>query len=352
MAMRSWVTAAALLVLLVPEACSSDSSDDDGSKGGSSAQGGSKASGGAAGQSTAEAGAPVGEGGRGEQAAGGSAGTGTSSAGSENAGETSNPQGGAENGTGGTTHVTSSGGENSAGESNGSGGHEALSGGTGSGGGTHSGGVSSGGTSSGGPLSTDAGAGGVSGLDCSPGNGLALICEPGSDADSGWIDGSGNCLGIQGAVYTYADKGGSDMYFSSRTKHICVAGTAKAAIDADHWGAIVSIQLNNQNGSGAAYDATAHGFKGMEFTLSGNKIPSQLYAQYRVDGVGSGYCKTVGGAGTQSVLISEAHYECWDTSNTGTPNKTLLTNFEIEVPSNSNADVQFDFCIDDLKAIE
>jgi hypothetical protein len=315
--MQSWVTAAAFLVLLVPEACSSDSSDDDAGKGGSTAQGGAKASGGRIGQST-----------------GGSAGTGTSSAGNDNssAGTDNTPQGGAEHGEGGATPVTNSGGQKSAGGSNGSGGHA----------------TSSGGTSNGGESGSDAGAGG---LDCSAGNGRALASEAGTEGGSGWIDGGKNCLGIQGAVYIVKDMGGSSMYFTSVINHVCVSGVAKAAVDSDHWGAQIDFQLSN-NGTAGIYDATAHGFKGMEFTISGNTVPAQLMTQYRVDGQATQYCKQMSGPGDQTALLSDAHASCWNSTTSATPNATILTHFEIVVPSASTSDVPFDFCVEGLAALE
>ena len=178
---------------------------------------------------------------------------------------------------------------------------------------------------------------------------------PGNTSDSAWIDGSTNCVGVQGALYFVKDNAQSSIYFTSRTNHACVAGTIPhpAAIDSTHWGVQLVIELANTGTSAGIYNASTHSVTGFSFTLNGT-LPSTTLAQYRVDGSATEYCEVLNsGAAHYDMPISAGHPNCWSgTPGTATPDPSKLTRFEFVVPANTASDVTFDFCVEGLTAIK
>jgi hypothetical protein len=326
---------------------SSDDDDDGGDGGGG--QSGESTTGGSSGSGSGRAGRPstggTGSAGKGGSGTGGNDGGTTSVGGSATGGSAtggdgntgalggSNPGSGGDGATGGTV------------ESGGTGG--AL-GGSGGGGGV---GGSSGGT--GGSSGGTGGSGG--GLSCGAGEGLALPIEPGEDAQSAWIDGSSNCVGIQGALYPSVDEVGSSLTITDSDGRICVAGTVKRVLSGDfdnYWGARLVIQLNNDGDATALpYDAVTHGVDGFKFTLSGSAVPEELRPTLFNSASATQYCKRVCATGAQSILLSEAHVDCWEGTTGSTPTGTSLERLEFTIPSNELADIPFDFCIEALTAI-
>jgi hypothetical protein len=317
------------------------------STGGSHSTGGSKSTGGShstSGSANGESGASdVGAAGvAGETGVGGSSGTGgrTSTGGTLGGGGTSAGRGGS----------SGNGGSSGTGIVHGFGGEAGKAGASGTGGaaGSGTGGVAGSGTG---------GVAGSGGLVCGSGQGLALVTEPGADATAGWIDGSTDCVGIQGAVYLDMDAAGSDIYFTSRSGHICVAGHSTQVLDADYqtyWGANVIIQLNNPgNESAEPYNANTYGVDGFSFNLTtnGGTLPGIIRPTLNVDGSAVSYCKQICASGPQSVLLSNAHASCWNGTTGATPSATTLTQLTFSLPSNPDGDLNFDFCIDDLAAI-
>jgi hypothetical protein len=328
----------------------SDDDDDDGGDGGESGEsmkGG--ASGGAGRAST---------GGTGSSGKGGS-GTGGSGTGGNDGGATSvggSATGGSSTGGDGNTGALGgtdpgAGGDASSGGTGGgveSGGTGGALGGTGGAGGGGSGGTGG----AGGSVGTGGSAGGLS---CGIGEGFELPIEPGEDSQSGWIDASSNCVGIQGALYPIVDVIGSTMTITDTEGRICVTGTSKRVVGGDfttYWGARLVIQLNNDGAATALpYDAIAQGVEGFKFTLSGAVMPAEIRPTLFNTASDTQYCKRICASGAQSILITEATVDCWDGESAVTPAGTSLERLEFSVPSSASADVPFDFCIEGFTAI-
>jgi hypothetical protein len=281
-------------------------------------------------------------------------GTGTGGGGGEvNTGGTGNA------GSSGEAGDTSSGGTGGASEG-GTGGESGAPGGgsSGEGGvGNTSGAAGAGAVSGNGGTSGAGGSGGTAGtagLNCGATTGLELVPAP-AENETAWVDRDANCLGIEGAIFTVEDGVGSDIYFTSRNGRLCMAGHAEQVVGgnfATYWGVFVSIQLNNVGGNAMTYDADANNVDGFKFTLSGDNVPAEIRPRFRVDGSGTEYCKQICESGTQSILLSDARASCWTGTTGATPNHQNLTLLEFQIPSNATADVTFDFCIDDIIAIQ
>jgi hypothetical protein len=191
-------------------------------------------------------------------------------------------------------------------------------------------------------------------MSCLPGEGLELQPEPG-DNGGGWISRATNCVGIQGAIFTYDDPGLSYAVITSANGRICVAGTLGQVINNDFdttWGAVVAVQLNNPitPSTALAYDATAYGVDGFRFTIAGT-LPNEVLVQYQLEGSGAIYCQVLSGPGLQTSNLANAHPDCWEPGNTATPDPTKLTMLEFMLRATA-AEQAFDFCIDGLTAIQ
>jgi hypothetical protein len=317
-----------------------DDDDDDGGESGESTKGG--ASGGAGGPSTGGTGSA----GKGGSGTGGNDG-GTTSVGGSAIGGSSTGGDGNTGAIGGTD--AGAGGDPSSGGTGGGGGTGGALGGTG---GASGAGRSGGGTGGTGGVGTGGSAGGLS---CGIGQGFELPIEPGEDSQSGWIDASSNCVGIQGALYPIVDVIGSSMTITDTEGRICLQGTSKRVVQGDfttYWGARLVIQLNNSGDSTPLpYDAVAQGVEGFEFTLSGAVIPLEIRPTLFNSGSATQYCKRICASGAQSILLSEATVDCWDGESAVTPAGTSLERLEFSIPSSASTDVTFDFCIEGLAAI-
>lgn len=324
----------------------SSDDDDDGGDGGAGQAGESTSKGGSGGTK----GGTTGKGGtssagKGGSGTGGNDGGTTSVGGSSRGGSASGGDGntGALGGTSSGTGGDVSSGGSGAIDSGGSGGTLGGSGGTGG---------SNGGTGTGG--SGTGGSGG--GLTCGAGEGTDLVIEAGEETQSAWIDASGNCFGVQGALFAAVDEVGSSMTITDTNGRICVQGVATQVLGedfADYWGARLVIQLNN-DGAGTAlpYNAVSHGLDGIRFTLTGTDVPDEIRPTFFNSGSASMYCKRVCASGSQSILLSEAHLDCWEGTTGSTPTGTTLERLEFSIPSSSAGDVSFDFCVEDLAVID
>jgi hypothetical protein len=151
------------------------------------------------------------------------------------------------------------------------------------------------------------------------------------------------------------DLEGSSITLTETNGKICVSGHAEQVVGEDfdaYWGAFVSIQLNNP-GTGVAnpYNSTTYGVDGFEFTLTGEDIPVEIRPTLVVNGSTTQYCKRICDSGVQSMLLSQAHADCWEGDTGATPSATALTFLRFAIPSIEAGDVTFDFCIDELAAI-
>jgi len=282
--------------------------------------------------------------------------------------------GGTGGGSSGGTGGGDSGGDTSSGGSGGStGGSGGNGGNTGGNGGSNGGNGGSSGSNGGASGSSGAGAGGIAGAGavsgaagagaggtagtagaCSPSDLIKIPIGPGMTANTGWIDRASNCAGIQGNIYAETDGVGSTITVTQMNDDICFAGQTEQVVGGDletYWGVTITIELNNDGMGGVdPYDATRYGVDGFVWAVTGSLF-RESRPTLRVDGRATEYCKQQCGTGLHWILISGAHPICSQGVSTTTPNPARLTLLQIRIPATSQADMPFDFCINELQAI-
>ena len=192
---------------------------------------------------------------------------------------------------------------------------------------------------------------------------------------NGWISGSTNSFGIQGAWYVFCDSDGlppgtstispsGDAPFAAATT-ICVSGSAGVigTIPGTNppqydwggatWGAGVGLNLNQLEGSPAASPyANPQGIKGFEVTLSGTVGgDSTIRVKYQVAGSAAiDYCTEVAVPGTHAVLFADTIASCWQAGG-APPSPTSISAIQFQVVSNQVAAKSFNFCVDSIAPI-
>lgn len=194
------------------------------------------------------------------------------------------------------------------------------------------------------------------------GNSVPITPDP-----TGWVEGSTNVVGIQGAWYSYNDcttsPGDCTMNqipvegsFDNVGGKMCTSGTTAAVADQTEfslkWGAGIGLDLNNSGGTDAMkmpYDATAHGVVGFSFTISGTNATG---LRFNITSVAAGDNSHFVSAamGENTVMFSDAMQGSWVTTKTPLDPTQLLA-IQFQIPSVLNQSVAFDFCVENLAAI-
>jgi hypothetical protein len=306
---------------------------------------------------------------------GGAPGTGGVPAAGGSPGSGGSPSTGGTTGSGGETSnggTTGSGGSPSSGGTTGSGGTPSTGGTTGSGGAPSSGGTTgSGGTPSTGGTTGSGGTpstGGTTGTGGAPTGPLHFT--------GGWVDGTSNAYGIQGALYTFDDGAGSTVSpdcstgaacfggTTTPTTKFCVSGTDTTILYstslgdydyATYWGAAVGFDLNGSavtGGTHAPYVASAHNVVGFSMTFTNSASAAVRFSYIVYNGTGNtAYCVKQLSSGQNAIYFTNANATCYNT-----PAGSALTNvladgtvaLQWQVPSSTNGAVPFNFCIDNL----
>jgi hypothetical protein len=209
-----------------------------------------------------------------------------------------------------------------------------------------------------------AGAGGAPGA---PGAGLSLI------PINGWIDGDSNALGIQGAVFAFADSAShARLSENFEGSNACISGTAvkvdlrctpvPPATDCfgTFWGAAIGLNLNQTKDPDSMqaerpmpYDASA--LIGFAFDVTGGTIPPSL--RFSLETASAEYCNPPSKplrAGENFFLFSDLITQCFKSSGTkmnAESGKAELIRLAWKVVTNSQADVPFDYCISNVRAL-
>lgn len=265
-------------------------------------------------------------------------------------------------------HLACSGGENNTDNNQSSGGEHPSSGGTGNTGNE---------TGSGGESPSSGGDTGI------PTKDVPLTMS------NGWIDAEGNVLGIQGAVFHYADDttlaGPPEMTATKEATgevgKYCIAGEAakidtactltaedmaKGANDCydKYWGAAIGFNLNqpinetaNDSADPEPYDASA--LAGFGFTISGSEVPSSL--RFKVEDTNGEFCTgpEVGiTPSPQTIKFDQLFKQCWYTVASGNRGpvvddaaKSGLVKIAWQVVTNASGSIPFDFCVSDIIAV-
>ena len=228
---------------------------------------------------------------------------------------------GGNNDQGGNSGKGGSGGGNG-GNSSSNGGSSSSNGGSSSsnGGSSSSNGGSS--SSNGGSSSSNGGAGGGSSgpVTCTAD---LMTLRVGDSAN--WIQSVPATCGVQGSLYAYHD-GSTCTTPSPISATACATGSAgcciagKTVIDSTYakWGCGLGMDLNSSGGTSAtksAYTGTAKGFKiTLSGTVSGGQKVRIMYSSAAADPEGgTAPYKEVEGAGTYSILFSDATCPAWAT---------------------------------------
>jgi len=231
---------------------------------------------------------------------------------------------------------------------------------TSTGGSTSSTGGSSGSTAATGGSTT--GGSTSSGGSTASGNSVPITPDP-----TGWVEGSTNVAGIQGAWYSYNDcttsPGDCTMNqipvegsFDNVGGKMCTSGNTAAVADQMEfslkWGAGIGLDLNNSGGADAMkmpYDASAHGVVGFSFTISGTDATG---LRFNITSVAAGDNSHFVSAamGENTVMFSDAMQGSWVTTKTPLDTTQLLA-IQFQIPSVLNQSVAFDFCVENLAAL-
>jgi len=204
------------------------------------------------------------------------------------------------------------------------------------------------------------------------------------DPVGGWVPNT-NALGIQGAMFSYADTtsivGMTDNLMDPASTNACIKGTA-AKVDktsdkcvnmmfdapatdcyGQYWGAAVGLNLNQtidpatmKGATPAPYDASQ--LKGFAFEVEGNTVPAPGSFRFKVDNVTNEFCNvpTVKiKVGVNTVLFTDLVKECYKTP---VPTEPLATTIQSgivkiswQVVTNDKTTVPFDFCISNVRAL-
>ncbi|HYP88697.1 MAG TPA: hypothetical protein VEQ59_11095 [Polyangiaceae bacterium] len=185
----------------------------------------------------------------------------------------------------------------------------------------------------------------------------------------GWIDGFGNSLSIQGAVFSFADDTTRLMLTDDFTgQNACIRGLT-AKVDAactplppaqdcygTFFGAAIGLNLKQGRGSGTdgagsplVYDASI--IRGFSFVITGPNVPSSL--RFGIDSDTDAYCVMPVVAGKNSFTLAELREQCWLPQNlhNASEAKQRLVRLSWLVATNTLTQVPFDFCVTDLRAM-
>jgi hypothetical protein len=251
-------------------------------------------------------------------------------------------------------------------------------GGTGAGAGAGAG--ATGGTGVGATGGGTAGAGGSGGGGV-PSEGVPLTPDAG-----GWVDGASNTLGIQGAMFAYADNTtkmtmegtcpeGADCetpftVVVGPPPAVCIKGEAAKvnmmctpeppATDCygTYWGAAIGLNLNQpidpttmMGADPQPYDAATMGIKGFTFEINGATVPTSL--RFKVEDASGEYCTTSATPvvlGANTFTFDQLVTECWTTGGTPASGNGLLK-IAWQVVTNATGAVPFDFCVSNVRAV-
>jgi hypothetical protein len=64
------------------------------------------------------------------------------------------------------------------------------------------------------------------------------------------------------------------------------------------------------------------------------------------------YCEQLAGAGVQQALFSQAHPDCTTGTDTSVPDSTRIMELQLIVRPSADMAVPFDFCVEDLTALQ
>jgi hypothetical protein len=191
-------------------------------------------------------------------------------------------------------------------------------------------------------------------------------------ATDGWVDAMGNALGIQGAMFSYADTTSAmGMTEDFKGPNACIKGTA-AKVDlkctpmapatdcyGQFWGAAIGLNLNQPNdpatmmgGTPMPFDASA--IKGFAFEITGAAVPTSL--RFKVENAGGEFCSPPAKPvklGANTFHFSDLMTQCWKTGGMSAEGaKSAIIKIAWQVVTNDKSAVPFDYCVANLRALQ
>lgn len=192
----------------------------------------------------------------------------------------------------------------------------------------------------------------------------------------GWVAVDSNTLGIQGAMFAYADPTSKLSMMEDFTgAKACISGTASKVIMpcefmppatdcyGEYWGAAIGMNLNQSidettkmGGTPMPFDATA--LTGFAFNISGTTIPGSL--RFTVESSTGDFCTppaTLVAMGANTFTFEQLFSECWEKmANTMNPNagtvKNSIKKIAWQVVTNAMGEVPYDYCVSDVRALQ
>lgn len=200
----------------------------------------------------------------------------------------------------------------------------------------------------------------------------------------GWIAADSNSLGIQGAMFSFADdysKAGPPAMTDDFTmSNACIKGTA-AKVDTKcmlpmpappgvsdcyglYWGAAIGLNLNQPTvmmdgmevgGDPVAFDASK--VTGFTFEITGAMVPVSL--RFKVEDANGEYCTGMEvpvKLGANTITLAQLRTKCWEalskqpTPVTGETAKKAMLKIAWQVVTSPTATVPFDFCVANVRA--
>ena len=193
-------------------------------------------------------------------------------------------------------------------------------------------------------------------------------------AADGWVDAMGNTLGIQGAMFSYADTTSAiGLAEDFAGPNACIKGTA-AKVDlkctpmapatdcyGQFWGAAIGLNLNQPTvmmgglavgGDPMPFDASA--LKGFAFEISGAAVPVSL--RFKAENAMGEFCSPPAKPvklGANTFLFSDLMTQCWKTGGTSAEGaKSAIVKIAWQVVTNDKSAVPFDYCVANVRALQ
>jgi len=191
-------------------------------------------------------------------------------------------------------------------------------------------------------------------------------------ATDGWVDVMSNSLGIQGAMFSYADDTSkATMMDDFVAADACIKGTA-AKVDlkctpvapatdcyGTFWGAAIGLNLNQPNdpatgmgGMPMPFDASA--LTGFAFDIEGAAVPTSL--RFKIENATGEFCSPPAKPvklGANTFLFSDLMTQCWKTGGMSAVGaKSGIIKIAWQVVTNDKSAVPFDYCVKDVRALQ
>jgi hypothetical protein len=183
---------------------------------------------------------------------------------------------------------------------------------------------------------------------------------------TGWVQGTDNSVGIQGAWYAYDDCTNSPTNctknhqppsgsFPNTGGKMCTSGTTVAvANQADfstEWGAGIALDLNNSGGATGQkmpYNAQTNGVIGFFMNITGTAPGLRINITSVPTGDNAHFVNGV--VGPNTVQFSDAKQGSWVTTKMDLDTTQLLA-IQFQIPSAMSKTVDFNFCVENLSAL-